>query len=113
MGTFDYLLIAAYLGLLLWLGFYYRLRKDSGAKELIVGGRMLTLPAFVASLVSTWYGGILGVGEYAYNYGLSTWLVFGLPYYVAAFLFAPWHYFSSVLSQLVNICIEALIQAET
>jgi len=55
---------------------------------LIVGGRMLTLPAFVASLVSTWYGGILGVGEYSYNYGLSNWLVFGLPYYLAAFLFA-------------------------
>jgi SSS family solute:Na+ symporter len=48
----------------------------------------LTLPAFVASLVSTWYGGILGVGEFSYQHGLSTWLVFGLPYYVAAALFA-------------------------
>ena len=49
---------------------------------------MLTLPAFVATLVSSWYGGILGVGEYSYMYGLSTWLVFGVPYYIAALLFA-------------------------
>jgi len=84
----DYTLIVIYLGLLLVLGLVKRLRKDSSASDLIVGGRMLTLPAFVASLVSTWYGGILGVGEYSYNYGLSNWLVFGLPYYLAAFLFA-------------------------
>jgi len=38
--------------------------------------------------VSTWYGGILGVGEYSYRFGLSNWLVFGLPYYLAAALFA-------------------------
>lgn len=88
MHFVDYSLIVIYLGLLLFLGFYRKLRKDSSPAELIVGGRMLTLPAFVASLVSTWYGGILGVGEYSYNYGLSNWLVFGLPYYLAAFLFA-------------------------
>ncbi|MBN1211194.1 MAG: sodium:solute symporter family protein [candidate division Zixibacteria bacterium] len=88
MHFIDYSLIVVYLGLLLFLGFYRKLSKDSSPIELIVGGRMLTLPAFIASLVSTWYGGILGVGEYSYNYGLSNWLVFGLPYYLAAFLFA-------------------------
>lgn len=46
------------------------------------------MPAFVASLVSTWYGGILGVGEYSYLYGVSNWLVFGLPYYLWAIVFA-------------------------
>jgi SSS family solute:Na+ symporter len=84
----DYWLIVAYLALLFVLGFIKRLRKDSSAAKMIVGGRLLTLPAFVASLVSTWYGGILGVGEYTYRFGLSNWLVFGLPYYLAAFLFA-------------------------
>jgi solute:Na+ symporter, SSS family len=88
MHIVDYILIALYLGILLYLGFIKRLRPDSSVSELIVGGRVLTLPAFVASLVSTWYGGILAVGEYSYNYGLSNWLVFGLPYYLAAFLFA-------------------------
>lgn len=88
MHLIDYSLIVIYLGALLALGFIRRLKKDSSASQLIVGGRVLTLPAFVASLVSTWYGGILGVGEYSYLYGLSNWLVFGVPYYLAAFLFA-------------------------
>ena len=88
MQLLDYIIIILYLGILLFIGFKKRLSKNSSATELIVGGRMLTLPAFVASLVSTWYGGILGVGEYSYNYGLSNWLAFGLPYYLAAFFFA-------------------------
>jgi SSS family solute:Na+ symporter len=88
MQILDYSLIILYLGAVLVLGFVKRLKRDSSASEMILGGRMLTLPAFVASLVSTWYGGILGVGEYSYTYGLSNWLVFGLPYYLAAFLFA-------------------------
>lgn len=84
----DYSLIGFYLAALLALGFVRRLRKGSSASEMILGGRVLTLPAFVASLVSTWYGGILGVGEYSYSYGISNWVVFGLPYYIAALLFA-------------------------
>jgi SSS family solute:Na+ symporter len=51
-------------------------------------GRRLALPSFVATLVTTWYGGILGVGEFTYRYGISNWLVFGLPYYLGAALFA-------------------------
>lgn len=56
--------------------------------EYLVMGRRLSLPSFVMTLVSTWYGGVLGVGEYSYRYGLSNWLVFGVPYYVGAALFA-------------------------
>lgn len=88
MGLLDYSLIVVYVALLLLLGFIKRLGKNSSASQMIVGGRLLTLPALVASLVSTWYGGILGVGEFTYQHGLSNWLVFGLPYYLAAFLFA-------------------------
>jgi len=88
MSIIDYSLIIAYLVAQMGVGFFRRLGKNTPAAEVILGGRMLTLPAFVASLVSTWYGGILGVSEYSYNYGLSNWLVFGVPYYLAAFLFA-------------------------
>ncbi|MDO9693843.1 MAG: sodium:solute symporter family protein [Candidatus Latescibacteria bacterium] len=56
--------------------------------DYLLAGRRLTLPAFVATTVSTWYGGILGVGEYAWTYGVSNWLVFGLPYYLYALVFA-------------------------
>ncbi len=56
--------------------------------DYLLAGRRLTTPAFVATLVATWYGGVLGVGEYSYRFGISNWLVFGVPYYVAALLFA-------------------------
>jgi SSS family solute:Na+ symporter len=61
-------------------------RRD--AAEYLVASRAVTLPGFVATLVSTWYGGILAVGEYSYTYGLSNWLVFGVPYYLWAAVFA-------------------------
>lgn len=56
--------------------------------DYLLAGRRLTTPAFVATLVATWYGGVLGVGEYSYRFGISNWLVFGVPYYLAALAFA-------------------------
>ena len=88
MHVVDYAIVGIYLVLLLLLGLTRRLKSSSSASDMILGGRTLTLPAFVASLVSTWYGGILGVGEFSFRYGISNWLVFGVPYYLAAFLFA-------------------------
>ena len=83
----DWGLVLLYFGFLaaVWLK---RLGRGSTALEYLVAGRRVTLPAFVATLVATWYGGILGVGEYSYRYGISNWLVFGAPYYVGALLFA-------------------------
>jgi len=67
------------------------LDRASGTREkleYLLAGRRLTLVPFVATLVATWYGGILGVGEFSYRFGLANWLVFGVPYYLAALLFA-------------------------
>ena len=77
---------------LFFRGRVYRLslspqRKDGGGR-ILLASRSLTLPVFVATLVSTWYGGILGVGEYSYQYGISNWVVFGVPYYFFALVFA-------------------------
>ncbi|MBS1903021.1 MAG: sodium:solute symporter family protein [Bacteroidetes bacterium] len=66
----------------------FKRKKVSEEEEFLLAGRTLTLPAFVATLVSTWYGGILAVGEYVYDNGIVTWIVFGIPYYVAAIIFA-------------------------
>ncbi|MEW6016121.1 MAG: sodium:solute symporter family protein [Candidatus Zixiibacteriota bacterium] len=88
MSIIDYAIILSYLAGLIILGMRRRAASEESAANFILGGRTLTLPAFVASLVSTWYGGILGVGEYSYKFGLSNWLVFGVPYYLTAFLFA-------------------------
>lgn len=83
----DWALIVAYFAFLgvVW---FTRRGQRSGVIDYLVAGRAVTLPALVATLVTTWYGGILGVGEYSYRYGLSNWLVFGVPYYVGALLFA-------------------------
>jgi SSS family solute:Na+ symporter len=83
----DWGLVLLYFGFLaaVWAG---ALRRRPGALEYLVAGRRVTLPALVATLVATWYGGILGVGEYSWRHGLANWLVFGVPYYVGALLFA-------------------------
>jgi solute:Na+ symporter, SSS family len=84
----DGVLIAAYLIFLLAVTWFTRREAKKDEDSYLLAGRKLTLPAFIATLVSTWYGGILGVGEYSFLYGISNWLVFGVPYYVAAILFA-------------------------
>lgn len=84
----DLLVIALYLVFLLYIGFQLFRRRPADVSEFLLAGRKLTLPSFVATLVTTWYGGILGVGEFSYKYGISNWLVFGVPYYIAAIIFA-------------------------
>ncbi len=88
MAFIDYAIIIIYLLALLALGFYRSKKGAANLEEFVLAGRRLTLPAFVITLVTTWYGGILGVGEFSYNYGLSNWLVFGAPYYLYALIFA-------------------------
>ena len=39
-------------------------------------------------MVTTWYGGILGVGENTLLYGVQTWFIFALPYYFFAIIYA-------------------------
>jgi SSS family solute:Na+ symporter len=63
-------------------------KEHSSDEDFLLAGRSLTLPIFVMTLVSTWYGGILGVGEYSYRYGISNWVTQGLPYYFFAAIFA-------------------------
>jgi SSS family solute:Na+ symporter len=84
----DALAGLVYLGFLLFIVLRLFRAPSRGAVDYIVAGRRLTLPAFTASLVTTWYGGILGVGEYTWQYGVSNWLVFGVPYYLYAAVFA-------------------------
>ncbi len=79
--------VLVYLVAILFLGFWKKKGSDS-EEDFILGGRQLTLIPFIATLVTTWYGGILGVGEFTYLYGISNWIVFGVPYYIFAILFA-------------------------
>jgi SSS family solute:Na+ symporter len=85
----DWLVVTLFVGAILALGFSVRVRENS-VLQFLAAGRQLSLPAFVATLVSTWYGGILGIGESVSYYGLGTWLLMGVPYYVFALVYALW-----------------------
>lgn len=37
-----------------------------------------------------WYGGILGIGESVATFGIGTWVLFGVPYYAFALIYAFW-----------------------
>jgi len=89
IGIIETTIILSYIGFTIYLVYRFSRKADAGdAAGFLLAGRRLTLPMFVATIVSTWYGGILGVGEFSYRYGISNWLVFGVPYYLSAFFFA-------------------------
>ncbi|MEO8664591.1 MAG: sodium:solute symporter family protein [Ignavibacteria bacterium] len=83
----DYLIIAAYFIAVLIIGFRTK-SSDNSVKDYLIAGRTLTLPAFVATLVSSFYGGVLGIGEFTFRYGVTGWLLYALPYYFFILIFA-------------------------
>lgn len=56
--------------------------------ELLLMGRRLTLPLFVATLVATWYGGIFGVTALAFEKGIYNFITQGVFWYVSYIIFA-------------------------
>ena len=66
-----------------------RLKKGGNkALDSLLMGRRLTLPLFVATLVATWYGGIFGVNEITFNYGIYNFVTQGVFWYAAYIIFA-------------------------
>ena len=47
-----------------------QMSEKNNVLDLLLLGRQLTLPLFVANLVSTWYGGILGVTQISFESGI-------------------------------------------
>ena len=84
----DILIILVFFATILFIGFYTGRKTGTDASDYLLSGRKLSLFLFIAVNVSTWYGGILGVGEFTYRYGLVSWFTQGFPYYIFAFLFA-------------------------
>lgn len=85
ISAVDLALLVLFAGVILLLGFW---RPAKSLGKYMMADRSLSGPAFVMSLVCSWYGGILGISEYSYTYGLSNWFVFGVPYYLYALVFA-------------------------
>jgi len=74
-----------YLLIILFVGFAYSSHKSN--RDYMFSSRKITLPSFIATFVTTWYGGILEVGRFTYQNGIVTWFIFGFFYYISAFLF--------------------------
>ncbi len=76
--------------------------------DLMLMGRKLTLPMFTATLVATWYGGIFGVSQIAFNYGVFNFLTQGIFWYITYFIFAFFiikkisHYEAMTLPDLIG-----------
>jgi len=87
LAVVDYVVIVTYFVMLFSLGFFIK-RKVHDLNDYFLAGRRLTLPIFVATLASTWYGGLLGVGELSFNYGLVNWLIQGFFWYLVYLFFA-------------------------
>ncbi len=61
---------------------------DQSVLEILLMGRQLTLPLFVATLVATWYGGIFGVTQIAFEKGIYNFLTQGVFWYITYLIFA-------------------------
>ena len=84
----DFTIIIAFFVFLLLIGFIPKKEEEGNTEEYLLSNRKVGLFLFIMTNVSTWYGGILGVGEFTYRYGILSWVTQGLPYYVFAILFA-------------------------
>jgi len=62
--------------------------EEDGLLDILLMGRKLTLPLFIATLVATWYGGIFGVTQIAYDYGVYNFLTQGVFWYFTYIFFA-------------------------
>ena len=92
--VYDWLVFAAVLLATLALVIYGTRRKgkldtqQASFLDYMLMGRQLTLPMFIATLAATWYGGIFGVTQFAFEKGLYALLIQGIFWYVTYLLFA-------------------------
>ena len=87
IANIDYAIIVGYFSILFIIGYFVK-RRIHNLNDYFLAGRRLTLPIFVATLVSTWYGGLLGVGEMSFSYGFVNWIVNGFFWYLVYLFFA-------------------------
>ncbi|MBI2416596.1 MAG: sodium:solute symporter family protein [Ignavibacteriales bacterium] len=81
------LIIVFVMGSIL-LGLWASRSAGKSSASYLLADKNVSLPVFIMTNVATWYGGILGVGEFSYQYGILNWFTQGLPYYIFAILYA-------------------------
>ncbi len=86
----DWTIFFLYALSITYFGFFKVQNKPASEREFILSGRRLSVTGFVATLVTTWYGAILGIGENTLLFGIQTWFIFSFPYYIFAIIYAFW-----------------------
>ena len=86
-SNLDIFIVFFFFVIVVILGFIPKM-KNKTADSYLLSNRNVGIFLFVLTNVATWYGGILGVGEFTFNYGLLSWVTQGLPYYIFAIVFA-------------------------
>ena len=87
-SNLDIAILFGFILVIILIGFIPKTKNLQDADGYLLSGRRVGLLLFVLTNVATWYGGILGVGEFTYRYGILSWFTQGLPYYIFALLFA-------------------------
>ena len=90
LTTLDWLIIATAITITIAVFYFNKFlkTKSNSTLEYMLMGRRLTLPVFVATLVATWYAGIIGVTQISYEKGIYNFLTQGFFWYIAAAIFA-------------------------
>jgi len=84
----DYIVLLLFFLVLIFTGYFASRHGKGDDESYFFAGKKIGLLLFIITNVSTWYGGILGIGEFTYQHGLVTWFTQGLPYYFFAIIFA-------------------------
>ncbi len=84
----DIVIIIGFLVSIILIGFFASLKSGKTDDDYLLSGRKVGLTLFILTNVATGYGGILGVGEFSYRFGIVSWLTQGFPYYIFAIIFA-------------------------
>lgn len=93
IATIDWLIISAYLALMVTLGVFLA-RRGGNFDDFFLAGRALTAPILIATLVSSYYGidVLFGSSQLAFTDGIVAWFGYARPAYllllIAAFLVA-------------------------
>ena len=91
LSLWDWMIFFLIL-MITWFAAFYGQKKikktNRSSLELLVMGRRLTLPFFIGTLVSTWYGGILGVTQIAFEKGIYNFITQGVFWYITYLIFA-------------------------
>lgn len=87
-STTDIIIIVLFFFIVTVIGLWSSRNSKYDADSYLLSGRKVGMLLFVFTNVATWYGGVLGVGEFTFRYGIVSWFTQGFPYYIFAVIFA-------------------------